>query len=33
MAASTMSILPMLIVFIFAQKYFIEGVKTTGMKG
>ena len=33
MAASVMSILPMVVVFVLAQKYFIEGVKTTGLKG
>ncbi len=33
MAASTISILPVVIVFVFAQKYFIEGITTTGMKG
>ena len=33
MAASAMSILPIVIVFVLAQKYFIEGVKTTGLKG
>ncbi len=33
MAASAMSILPIVIVFVLAQKYFIEGVKTSGLKG
>jgi ABC-type glycerol-3-phosphate transport system permease component len=33
MAASTLSILPILIVFFFAQKYFVEGVVLTGIKG
>jgi len=33
MAASAMSILPIVIVFVLAQKYFIEGVKTAGLKG
>lgn len=31
-AVSFLSILPPLLVFFFAQKYFIEGVTTTGMK-
>jgi len=33
MAASTMMTLPVIIVFFFAQKYFIQGVTLTGMKG
>lgn len=33
MAASTISILPIIVVFIFAQKYFVEGITTTGLKG
>lgn len=33
MAASTVSILPVVGIFIFAQKYFIEGITTTGLKG
>ncbi len=33
MAASTLSVLPILIVFFFAQKYFVEGVVLTGIKG
>lgn len=32
MAMSLVSILPMLIVFIFFQRYFIEGMATSGMK-
>lgn len=32
MAASVISMIPALLVFIFAQKYFVEGVKTTGLK-
>jgi multiple sugar transport system permease protein len=32
MAAATMTVLPVLIVFIFAQKYFIQGIAMTGMK-
>jgi ABC-type glycerol-3-phosphate transport system permease component len=33
MAASTAAILPMLIIFIFGQRYFVEGITLTGMKG
>lgn len=33
MAASTVVIIPVLIVFIFGQKYFIEGIALTGLKG
>ena len=32
MAASVISMIPALLVFIFAQKYFVEGVKMTGLK-
>ncbi len=33
MAGSLMMILPIALVFIFAQRYFIEGVKLSGIKG
>lgn len=33
MAATTMSILPLLVLFYFAQDYFIRGVVFTGVKG
>lgn len=33
MAASAVVILPVLIVFLFGQKYFVEGIATTGLKG
>ncbi|MCX8093935.1 MAG: carbohydrate ABC transporter permease [Candidatus Goldbacteria bacterium] len=33
MAASTIVLLPILIVFFFGQRYFIEGVATSGLKG
>jgi multiple sugar transport system permease protein len=33
MAASVISLLPMLILFIFAQQYFVQGIVTTGLKG
>jgi multiple sugar transport system permease protein len=32
LAGATMVILPTVLVFLFAQKYFVEGVATTGMK-
>ncbi|HVU14976.1 MAG TPA: ABC transporter permease subunit [Phototrophicaceae bacterium] len=31
-AASVLSMLPMLLIFFFAQRYFIEGIQLTGMK-
>lgn len=33
MAAATIVIIPEIIVFIFGQKYFIEGISITGLKG
>lgn len=33
MAAVTVAIIPILIVFLFGQKYIIEGLTTTGLKG
>lgn len=33
MAGSVMMILPILLVFIFGQRYFVEGIKLTGIKG
>lgn len=33
MAASVVSILPIAIVFLTLQKYFIQGIATSGMKG
>lgn len=33
MAASVVAMLPVLIIFFFAQKYFIQGVTITGLKG
>ncbi len=32
MAASSLVLIPILILFVFAQKYFIQGVATSGMK-
>jgi multiple sugar transport system permease protein len=33
MAAATISILPVLIIFIWAQRFFVEGVSITGLSG
>ncbi|WP_269540082.1 carbohydrate ABC transporter permease [Cerasicoccus fimbriatus] len=33
MAASTLIVLPVLVLFFFCQRYFIEGIATTGGKG
>jgi len=33
MAASFMAVLPCIIIFYFAQRYFIQGVVFTGVKG
>jgi multiple sugar transport system permease protein len=33
MAGSVMATLPILIVFFFAQKYFIKGITLSGIKG
>ncbi|MGQ9631844.1 MAG: carbohydrate ABC transporter permease, partial [bacterium] len=33
MAASTVVLLPVLALFLFAQRYFIEGITLTGLKG
>lgn len=33
MAATTLTSLPLIIVFLFAQRYFVEGIVTTGLKG
>jgi len=33
MAASTVVILPVIVLFFFTQRYFIEGITLTGMKG
>lgn len=33
MAASTVAMVPMIIVFFFAQRYFIEGITFAGLKG
>jgi len=33
MAASAIFTIPMIVLFFFAQKYFIEGITVTGVKG
>ena len=33
MAASAMMIIPMVVIFLFAQRYFIQGIAVTGLKG
>jgi multiple sugar transport system permease protein len=33
MEASTIVMLPTVLLFFFAQRYFIEGITLTGMKG
>jgi oligogalacturonide transport system permease protein len=33
LAMALLSIMPMVLLFFFAQKYFVEGIATTGMKG
>ena len=33
MAAATVALIPVLILFVFLQKYFVEGVATSGIKG
>jgi len=32
MAGSTMALIPVLVLFIFNQRYFVEGIKLSGMK-
>jgi multiple sugar transport system permease protein len=33
MAGATLAIVPTVLVFLMAQRYFVEGVATTGLKG
>jgi multiple sugar transport system permease protein len=33
MAASTLAVIPMIVIFFFAQRYFIEGIAFSGIKG
>ena len=32
-AMSVLSILPVMLIFIFLQKYLVEGIATSGLKG
>ena len=32
MAASTVSLVPVFMVFLFFQRFFVEGIATTGLK-
>jgi len=33
MAASTVAVLPIIVLYLFSQKYFVEGIAMTGIKG
>jgi multiple sugar transport system permease protein len=33
MAASVAVLIPIIVIFFFSQKYFVEGVVTSGVKG
>jgi len=33
MALSVLILIPIVIIFIFSQRYFVEGITMTGMKG
>ncbi len=33
LAAAAISLLPLLVLYVFAQRYFVQGIATTGMKG
>lgn len=33
MAGATLALLPIILIYLFLQKYFIEGIATSGMKG
>jgi ABC-type glycerol-3-phosphate transport system permease component len=33
MAAATMTLLPVLVVYVFAQRYFVRGVTLSGLAG
>ena len=33
MAAATVAVVPMIVMFFFAQRYFIEGMTFSGIKG
>ncbi|MBT4501495.1 MAG: carbohydrate ABC transporter permease, partial [Gemmatimonadetes bacterium] len=33
MAGAVLSLLPILVLYVFGQKYFVQGIALTGMKG
>jgi len=33
MAASTVTIIPIIVIYFLGQKYFVEGITLTGIKG
>jgi multiple sugar transport system permease protein len=33
MAGATVSVVPVIVVFLLAQRYFIQGITMTGLKG
>ena len=33
MAAAVISLIPVMVLFIFLQRYFVEGIASTGVKG
>jgi multiple sugar transport system permease protein len=33
MAGSVISVLPVLVIFLLGQRYFVRGIATTGLKG
>jgi multiple sugar transport system permease protein len=33
MAGAVMATIPLIIVFVFTQRFFVEGIKMTGLKG
>jgi multiple sugar transport system permease protein len=33
MAAGMLAIIPIIVIFFFAQRYFIEGIQLSGLKG
>jgi multiple sugar transport system permease protein len=33
MAGAVVSLLPILVLFVFSQRYFIEGISLSGLKG
>ena len=33
MAASVISLIPVFVLYLFCQRYFVQGIATSGMKG